>query len=95
MFQEFKDYVTKDGEEVEFLCGYGDSDGLDFPVKCIDSWGGEDEGTNIGSVYKLGVDPNAIYVEVYGSYYSYDGAYYEGVQEVTPYEKTVTRYKPV
>lgn len=72
-----------------------DPDSLSYIVDVVDSWGGEDEGTHIGAVYKL-TDKDTgewTYAEVYGSYYSHDGAYFEGVAEVVPFEKTVTRYK--
>ena len=72
-----------------------DPEALSYTVEVVDEWGGMDEGTHIGAVYKLTDKETGetTHAEVYGSYYSHDGSYFEGVAEVEPFEKTVTRYK--
>ena len=72
-----------------------DFDSLPYTAEVVDSWGGMDEGTNIGAVYKLTDKETGeiTHAEVYGSYYSHDGTHFEGVVEVEPFEKIVTSYK--
>lgn len=62
---------------------------------CVDSYGGEAQGTDYWSVWEVkgpsGEDLG--FVKLFGHYYSYDGATYEGWKEVKPVEKLVTVYE--
>ena len=66
-----------------------------YNLKCIESYGGEGMGTKYWSVWQV-TGPDGIdlgFVKLYGVYYSYDGATYQGWKVVKPVEKLVTVYE--
>ena len=75
---------------------YGDIDLYDndeyfkgYDLKLVDQQGGEEQGSNIYSVFRVNNDK---FIMVYGFYQSFIGAEYEGCKEVTAKTKIVTYY---
>lgn len=65
----------------------------DFSIDFVDSYGGEDMGSEYWTVYKFTKDGEELYVKFSGWYQSYSGAEYEGFSFVQPKEKMVTYYE--
>ena len=66
---------------------------IDWKIECVDSYGGEGQGENYYSVYKV-TDPsgNYCFVKFNGSYYSYDGANYDRYFQVIGKKVEVIQY---
>lgn len=74
--------------EVEGGCG--------FTFQTVDSYGGEDQGSDYWNVEKVTHEDfpgEFVFVKAYGWYQSYDGADYSGWEFVTPRQKTITVYE--
>lgn len=59
---------------------------------CVQSHGGEGEGSSYYTVYKFTKDDQEVFVKFDGWYASYDGSYYDKYFLVTPKQVTVTQY---
>lgn len=96
---DFKSYYSYPGEDakhldqvMELFISYGD--GIEIPsgtVKHVDEFGGEDMGSQRWIIFRVGED----YFQVFGYYNSWDGDNWEGaeLEEVEPFERTVTSYR--
>ena len=91
-----------DGEEVCKEMLHGDSGHFDELVKLrpekisavvVDSYGGEDQGSEYYHVWKFTMDDEVSYVRFDGTYASHYGTDYDGWGFVTPREKTVIVYE--
>ena len=72
-----------------------ESDALPFEYKGVDSYGGEDQGSNFYSVIIIrnpGNHGEQYYIKFQGWYTSYDGADYDSWSFVEPKQKTITVY---
>jgi hypothetical protein len=58
----------------------------------VDNYGGEDMGATYYAVYKFTRDGEEVFIKFYGFYASYDGADYEGFDQVFPREVTKVEY---
>ena len=67
-------------------------EGIDKPSQ-VDSYGGEDEGSNYYKVIKFTRGSETVFIKFWGWYASYDGAEYQDFSIVTPKEKTVVVYE--
>ena len=68
------------------------AEGYGISVEDADRYGGEGSGTYY-RVYKFTGQGEEVYLKFYGYYQSYDGATYEGFNQVQPVTKTVTVYE--
>lgn len=59
----------------------------------VDSYGGEDQGSDYWCVWKFSKDGEECFVKFYGWYASHYGADYRGYKFVTPQQKLVTVYQ--
>lgn len=62
-------------------------------INVVDSYGGEDQGSDYWSVWKFTKDSDVVYIKFYGFYASHYGTDYLGFKIVTPQQKTVTVYE--
>ena len=62
-------------------------------VKNVDSYGGEDMGSDYWSVYSFTKDNEEVFVKFYGWYASHYGSEYRGHKFVAPKKKTITVYE--
>ena len=72
-----------------------ESDGLPFEYKCVDSYGGEDQGSDFYSVILIRNPVNhdeQCHTKFQGWYASYVGAEYDSWSFVEPKQKTITVY---
>jgi hypothetical protein len=94
MFEENAYWVGKDyktGEPYDLT-----PDGFKgISFKLVDSYGGEDQGSDYYTVYKFTDNDTGeeVYAKFQGWYQSYDGAEYESWSFVQPKEKTVIVYE--
>lgn len=77
---------------------YGDNiqeffDAALINIKQVDSYGGEDMGSDYWAVYSFGKDNEKVFVKFYGWYASHVGSEYRGYVFVEPKEKTITVYE--
>ena len=95
---EYLDSNREICEEFMIECGYvqdWESDALPFGYKGVDSYGGEDQGSDFYSVILIRNPDNhdeQYYIKFQGWYASYNGAEYEGWSFVEPKQKTITVY---
>lgn len=85
-----------DYEKEMFMDGYGSEEVFDnqlITVKQVDSYGGEDMGSDYWSVHSFTKDNEEIFVKFYGWYASHVGSEYRGYKFVAPKEKTITVYE--
>jgi len=85
-----------DYDKETFMDGYGPEEVFDnqlIVVKEVDSYGGEDMGSDYWSVYSFTKDNEEIFVKFYGWYASHVGSEYRGYKFVAPKEKTITVYE--
>ena len=71
------------------------SDNLPFEYKGVDSYGGENQGSDFYSVILIRNPDNhdeQYYIKFQGWYTSYDGAEYDNWSFVEPKQKTITVY---
>ena len=71
------------------------SDGLPFEHKCVDSYGGEGQGSDFYSAILIRNPDNhdeQYYIKFQGWYASYDGAEFTDWSFVEPKQKTITVY---
>lgn len=93
-------------EELKGYQGWGDNKDTYYPSEFddwatpqdilfyqVDTFGGEDQGSNYWTVYHFTKGDESVYIKFHGWYASYDGAEYEGFNVVTPKEKTVMVYE--
>lgn len=83
-------------EKETFMDGYGPEEVFDnqlITVKQVDSYGGEDMGSDYWSVYSFTKDNEEIFVKFYGWYASHVGSEYRGYSFVKPKQKTITVYE--
>lgn len=76
--------------------GYGSDEKFDnelITVKKVDSYGGEDMGSEYWTVYSFTKDNEIVYVKFYGWYASHFGSEYQGFNIVTPEQKIITVYE--
>jgi hypothetical protein len=106
---EYKHWKTKemtnavvDGEEVCKEMLHGDSEHFDGLVNLrpekiqavvVDSYGGEDQGSEYYHVWKFTMDNETAFVRFDGTYASHYGTDFDGWKFVTPREKTVIVYE--
>ncbi len=65
-------------------------DGREYAVKPVDSYGGEDMGTELWVVFEI----DGRLFKKYGAHYSHDGSYWDGsLNEVQAKQKTVTVFE--
>jgi len=84
-------------EAEQFMWGLFDEapfKNLGISVLEVESFGGEEQGSNYYQVYRFSRegDPD-VYIRFYGYYASYTGANYSGYKVVTPKIKTLTVYE--
>ena len=85
-------------EELMYEGGYvkgWQSDSLPFEYKSVDSYGGEDQGSDFYSVILIRNPDNhdeQYHIKFQGWYASYNGAEYESWSFVEPKQKTITVY---
>lgn len=79
-------FMDDDGPEEVF-------DAQLIAVKQVDSYGGEDMGSDYWSVYSFTKDNEEVFVKFYGWYASHYGSEYRGHKFVAPKEKTITVYE--
>ena len=99
--QQVTDYLNSNCEvcaelmyEAGFIQDWG-SDTLPFEYKSVDSYGGEDQGSDFYSVLLIRNPDNhdeQYYIKFQGWYTSYDGADYDSWSFVEPKQKTITVY---
>lgn len=105
---EYKHWKTKDIEvqraEGEDVCKemlHGDSDHFDSLLKLrpeqikaevVDSYGGEDQGSEYYHVWKFTMDDETVFARFDGTYASHYGTDFDGWKFVTPQERTVIVY---
>ena len=105
---EYKHWKTKemtnavvDGEEVCKKMLHGDSGHFDALVNLrpekiqavvVDSYGGEDQGSEYYHVWKFTMDNETAFVRFDGTYASHYGTDFDGWKFVTPQERTVIVY---
>lgn len=85
-----------DYEKENFMDGYGPTELFEkelITVKQVDSYGGEDMGSEYWSVYSFTKDNEIVYVKFYGWYASHVGSEYQGFNIVTPEQKIITVYE--
>ncbi len=93
MYQDIMGGVPWKGTEYknskfeDWAVGYG------ITIEQVDQHGGEDQGSTYYTVYKFTGQGEEVYLKFEGYYQSYDGATYEGFQQVQPVTKTVTVYE--
>ena len=106
---EYKHWKTKemtnavvDGEEVCKEMLHGDSGHFDELVKLrpekiqavvVDSYGGEDQGSEYYHVWKFTMDDETVFARFDGTYASHYGTDFDGWKFVTPQERTVIVYE--
>ncbi len=79
-----------------FMDGYGPEELFDnelITVNQVDSYGGEDQGSDYWSVYSFSKDNEEYFIKFYGFYASHYGSDYRNCKFVTPQQKTVTVYE--
>lgn len=91
---------SEDGEIVQELFWGGSMDAdmdMPFDAKCVDSYGGEDQGSSFYSTVKFSKDGQECFVHFTGWYASHQGSELEEYYEVSPQVvvKEVTEYKKV
>ena len=59
----------------------------------VDSYGGEDQGSDYWCVWKFSKSGEDCFVKFYGWYASHYGTEYQGFKFVTPEQKTITVYE--
>ncbi len=59
----------------------------------VDSYGGEEQGSDYWCVWKFSKDGEECFVKFYGYYASHYGSEYQGFKFVTPAQKLVTVYE--
>ena len=85
-------------KELMYEGGYDEdweSDELPFEYKSVDSYGGEDQGSDFYSVILIRNPDNhdeQYHIKFRGWYTSYDGAEYDNWSFVEPKQKTITVY---
>ena len=62
-------------------------------IRQVDSYGGEDMGSEYWTVYWFTKDREECFVKFYGWYASHVGSEYRGYKFVAPKEKTITVYE--
>ena len=78
-----------------FMDNYGSDEKFDnelITVTGIDSYGGEDMGSEYWSVYLFSKGNEKFFVKFYGWYASHNGSEYQGYKFVTPKEETIIVY---
>lgn len=87
--------LSEDDKE-SFMDGYGPEELFDnelITVTNVDSYGGEDMGSDYWAVYSFSRDNETVFIKFYGWYASHNGSEYQGYKFVTPQEKTITVYE--
>ena len=59
----------------------------------VDSYGGEEQGSDYWCVWKFSKDGEECFVKFYGYYASHYGSEYQGFKFVTPVQKLMTVYE--
>ena len=99
--QQVTEYLNNNREICEELIREGDdvkgweSDELPFGYKGVDSYGGEDQGSDFYSVILIRNPDDhdeQYHIKFKGWYASYDGAEYHNWSFVEPKQKTITIY---
>ena len=99
--QQVTDYLNSNREiceELMYDCGFvkdWESDSLPFEYKSVDSYGGENQGSDFYSAILIRNPDNydeQYYIKFQGWYASYNGAEYQDWSFVEPKQKTVTVY---
>jgi hypothetical protein len=62
-------------------------------INLVDTYGGEDQGSDYWSVWKFIKDSDTVLIKFYGFYASHYGTDYLGFKIVTPQQKTITVYE--
>lgn len=87
--------LSEDDKEA-FMDGYGPEELFDnelITVTNVDSYGGEDMGSDYWAVYSFTKDNEECFIKFYGWYASHYGSEYRGYKFVNPQQKTVTIYE--
>lgn len=85
-----------DSDKENFMDGCGPEELFDnelITVTNVDSYGGEDMGSDYWAVYSFSKDNEELFVKFYGWYASHYGSEYRGCKFVSPQQKTVTIYE--
>lgn len=87
--------LSEDDKE-NFMDGYGPEELFDnelITVTNVDSYGGEDMGSDYWAIYSFSKDNETVFIKFYGWYASHYGSEYRGYKFVTPQQKTITVYE--
>lgn len=85
-----------DKERKNFMDGCGPEELFDaqlITVKQVDSYGGEDMGSEYWTVYAFSKDNEKVFVKFYGWYASHLGSEYREYAFVSPKDKTIVVYE--
>lgn len=99
LFDDLKETLDSEGRDYNsiaegFMWDYDDGWPLeDVVFESVDSYGGEDQGSDFWSVFKFTRGDEECYIKFEGWYASHHGAEFEQYYEVTPKQKTVTVYE--
>lgn len=100
--QTLKEIVTSILDENRDLCNdamhgdLGDPEeftDLSISTKCVDNYGGEDQGSDYWSVHEFSKDSEKVYVKFQGWYASHYGSEYQEYLFVEPKQKLVTVFE--
>lgn len=87
----YEDWRDKDVYHVSDFEDWATDMDVDKP-STVDSYGGEDQGSNYYAVWKFTRGNEEVFIKFYGYYASYNGADYEGFRQVQPREVTKVEY---
>ena len=93
--EKILEQLSEDDKE-NFMDGYGPEKLFDnelITVTNVDSYGGEDMGSDYWAVYSFSKDNETVFIKFYGWYASHYGSEYRGYKFVNPQQKIVTVYE--
>ena len=95
---KLKEFFTENPNYAkEFLQGDGElPDTMEFlsiNCSCVDSYGGEDQGSTYYRVYCFQTVSEKVYIKFNGWYASHYGTEYQNFEIVTPQQRTITVYE--
>lgn len=93
--EKILEQLSEDDKE-NFMDGYGPEELFDnelITVTNVDSYGGEDMGSDYWAVYSFSKDNETVFIKFYGWYASHYGSEYRGYEFVNPQQKIVTVYE--
>ena len=83
------DSDTFNGDELSWLCERN-TPNSNFTMTQVDHWGGEDQGSDYGYVFKITAYDSTFYLKTTGHYSSWDTTEWNAYEIVTPRERQIT-----